>query len=162
MDFTQNVTKVEPKSGAMRHRSWENRSEEELKMDLDAYMQRHPCILDQALGVLKRNPWIFQVCVLSLTSIAAVINLSFALDSITAPWVLFWSIMLMCNYLVYGILCLHSPRTAHKGDVEASGHNYCTPCAHWYLSSVFVCCNGFSKGSLHVQVTVGPAVDVCW
>lgn len=119
---------------AKRHRggNWQDRTEEELTRDLEAYMQRHPCILDQALGVLKRNPWVYQVCVLSLTFTAAAINYSYALSlPVSGPWVLFWSVVLLLDCLVYAVLCLHPPRTAQKDAEAGGGQNYCSPCAQW-------------------------------
>lgn len=119
----------------MRHRSWQNRSEEEMTRDLEEYMKRHPCILDQASGFLRRNAWLYQVCILSTTTIAAFINYSYALS---LPFSLFqiacWSVVLLLDYLTYGLLCTHPPSLASSSlecDEDATKNSYCDFCESW-------------------------------
>ena len=142
--------------------------EEADDLSIEAYMRRHPCILDRGGAFLQRHAWLHQVAVLvaTVSGVAAgfVAMLEMECGAVHKSLALAGAVLTLS---LFGLACLRAPGVPPRCPDEssvigllhawpASSHHYglhasewsrswsfCTPCANWRPARTHHCstCN---------------------
>eukprot|EP00808_Paulinella_micropora_P004422 g20776.t1 len=100
----------------------------DMEKELERYMERHPCILDQAASFLGRNPWLYQLLILSTFLVGCVlINLQ-ARQLGRMPWI--HNLLFPLPVYLYCTLCANSPGKLSEvlSDLSAADASFCEKC----------------------------------
>lgn len=120
--------------------------EEEDDLSIENFMRRNPCILDRGSAWLDRNPWIYQLGVISATLTAVCVNTIAAHTLTLSDWHLWTAYaFVLLDLVLFGFACLRPPgRPAQCRDESgvikllhewpASSHHYGLHASEWSRS----------------------------
>ena len=124
----------------------EEEEDEEDDLSIENFMRRNPCILDRGSAWLDRNPWVYQLGVVSATIAAVCVNTVVAHTLTIQDWHLWTAYaFVLLDLVLFGFACLRPPgRPAQCRDESgvikllhewpASSHHYGLHASEWSRS----------------------------